>query len=149
MITGLSHVTIYVLDQEKAKQVYTERLGFELDTDMTMDGGFRWLTVHSKTDTRLNLLLYGVGSPNLDPAMAAHVRAILEKDQGAAGVLETDDCHRTYEELRGKGIEFNSPPQQQFYGIEATFKDGCGNWFSLTQRVAMPADQVLEAGKRG
>ncbi len=75
------------------------------------------------------------------------MRAILEKDQGAAGVLETDDCQRTYEELRGKGIEFNSPPQQQFYGIEATFKDGCGNWFSLTQRAAAPAAQGADGGR--
>lgn len=149
MITRLSHATIYVLDQEKAKHVYTEQLGFELDMDMTMDGGFRWLTVHSKADPGLNLLLYGVNSPNLDAAMAAHVRAILEKDQGAAGVLETDDCQRTYEELRGKGIEFNSPPQQQFYGVEATFKDGCGNWFSLTQRAAMPAGQASDGRKQG
>src|SRR3990172_11117991 len=100
MITRLSHAMIYVLDQEKAKQVYTEKLGFELDTDMTMEGGLRWLTVHSTSDPGLNLVLYGVASPNLDPQMAAHVRAILEKDMGAAGVLETDDCQRAYEELR-------------------------------------------------
>jgi hypothetical protein len=43
-------------------------------------------------------------------------------------------CQATYDELRSKGVEFVSPPSDRFYGIEAIFKDGCGNWFSLTQR---------------
>jgi hypothetical protein len=34
---------------------------------------------------------------------------------------------------KGKGVEFVSPPQEQPYGAEAVFKDGCGNTFSLTQ----------------
>jgi hypothetical protein len=31
-------------------------------------------------------------------------------------------------------VEFPSPPEDKFYGIEAVFKDNSGNWFSLTQR---------------
>ncbi|MBL8046875.1 MAG: VOC family protein, partial [Anaerolineales bacterium] len=49
MISKLSHATIYVLDQDKALKFYTEVLGFEVRTDFTMEGGFRWLTVGSKT----------------------------------------------------------------------------------------------------
>ncbi|MGE5141039.1 MAG: VOC family protein [Rudaea sp.] len=49
------------------------------------------------------------------------------------GVLETDDVQKTYEELESKGIEFPKPPTKEFYGIEAVFRDGCGNWFSLTE----------------
>ena len=51
----------------------------------------------------------------------------------ADGPLETADIQKTYEELKAKGVEFTSPPKEQFYGIEATFKDAAGNWFSLTQ----------------
>ena len=50
------------------------------------------------------------------------------------GVLETDDCRGTYEELRAKGVEFRGPPEERFYGIEALMKDNSGNWFSLVQR---------------
>jgi hypothetical protein len=50
------------------------------------------------------------------------------------GVFETEDCKATYEELKARGVEFKSPPQEQFYGIEALFKDGLGNWYSMTQR---------------
>jgi hypothetical protein len=36
-------------------------------------------------------------------------------------------------ELKGKGVEFSSPPKEQFYGIEAIMKDNSGNWFSMTE----------------
>jgi hypothetical protein len=42
---------------------------------------------------------------------------------------------RTYHDLKAKGIEFTKEPTEEFYGIEAVFKDGCGSWFSLTQRT--------------
>ena len=51
-----------------------------------------------------------------------------------AGVFETDDCQKTYDELVAKGVEFTQPPTEQFYGIEAMGKDNSGNWFSLVQR---------------
>jgi predicted enzyme related to lactoylglutathione lyase len=44
-----------------------------------------------------------------------------------------DDCRATYEELKQKGVEFMSPPQERPYGIEALMKDNSGNWFSMTQ----------------
>jgi predicted enzyme related to lactoylglutathione lyase len=49
------------------------------------------------------------------------------------GVFNTDDCQATYDELKGRGVEFLSPPTDRFYGIEALFKDNSGNWVSLTQ----------------
>ena len=136
MISRLSHATIYVLDQDKAKQVYTEKLGFEVDMDIKMDGGFRWLTVRAKDQPDLRIVLYGVQpGGNLSDDTVAHLRALLAEHQLGAGVFETSDCQKTYDELTAKGIEFLSPPQKQFYGIEAIFRDGCGNWFSLTQRT--------------
>jgi catechol 2,3-dioxygenase-like lactoylglutathione lyase family enzyme len=52
MITHQSHTSVYVLDQDSAKAFYTEKLGFELRIDFTMEedfegagAGFRWLTV--------------------------------------------------------------------------------------------------------
>ncbi len=40
---------------------------------------------------------------------------------------------QTYEELKQKGVEFMSPPQERPYGIEALLKDNSGNWCSMTQ----------------
>ncbi len=69
----------------------------------------------------------------MDDVTVTHLRAVLEKGVMGPGVLEADDCFKTYEELKSKGVEFISPPQERPYGVEAIFKDGCGNWFSLTQ----------------
>jgi catechol 2,3-dioxygenase-like lactoylglutathione lyase family enzyme len=134
MITKLSHVTIYVLDQKKAVEFYTGKLGFEIRTDISMDGGFRWVTVGPKDQPDVELVLYGAGGGMLDEEAASHLRAVLEQGVMGPGVFRTDDCHATYEELKAKGVEFVSPPEEQPYGIEAVFRDGCGNQFSLTQR---------------
>ncbi|MBM2847503.1 MAG: Glyoxalase/bleomycin resistance protein/dioxygenase [Anaerolineales bacterium] len=69
----------------------------------------------------------------MDEETVRHLRAVLEKGLMGAGVLETDDCRATYEAPKIKGGEFMQPPQDRPYGVEALFKDGCGNWFSLTQ----------------
>ena len=45
MISRMSHATVYVTDQEQALEFYRDKLGFKVTTDVTMDGGFRWLTV--------------------------------------------------------------------------------------------------------
>jgi catechol 2,3-dioxygenase-like lactoylglutathione lyase family enzyme len=128
-------MTIFVLDQDKAVDVYTNKLGLEVRTDMKMDGGYRWVTVGPKDQPDLELVLYAVGAGGaLDEESAGHVRALLEQGKLGAGVWATDDCRASYEEMCAKGIEFISPPQEQFYGVEAIFKDGCGNWYSLTQR---------------
>jgi catechol 2,3-dioxygenase-like lactoylglutathione lyase family enzyme len=134
MITKLSHATIYVLDQEAALRFYTEKLGFEVRTDMTM-GDFRWLTVAPKGRAEPELILYATTSHGgmMDEETVGHLRAVLEKGLMGPGVFETDDCRATYEELKSKGVEFVSPPEERPYGVEAIFKDNSGNWFSLTQ----------------
>jgi len=134
MITKLSHATIYVNDQNQALEFYTQKLGFEVRTDFPMEGGFRWLTVGSKGQPDLEIILYAVASGGMmDEAAANHLRAVLDKGLMGAGVFETNDCKATYEDLKSKGVEFIQPPQDRPYGVEALFKDGCGNWFSLTQ----------------
>ena len=45
MITKLSHVSLFVLDQDKAYDFYVNKLGFKVHTDAKMDNGYRWLTI--------------------------------------------------------------------------------------------------------
>jgi uncharacterized glyoxalase superfamily protein PhnB len=61
------------------------------------------------------------------------LKKLLKKGVLGAGAFDTADCRKTYEQLKEKGVEFQGAPQERFYGIEATFKDNSGNWFSLTQ----------------
>lgn len=132
MITRLSHATIYVKDQERAKQFYTEKLGFEVRTDATM-GDFRWLTVGPKAQPDLEIVLFKPGAPMYDADTTGRILELLDRGAMGAGAFETEDCRTTYEELKARGVEFLSPPKERPYGMEATFRDDSGNWFSLTQ----------------
>ena len=70
----------------------------------------------------------------MDKETSDALRALIRKGKLGAGVFETADCKKTYEELKAKGVEFTQPPTERFYGIEALLKDDSGNWFSMTQR---------------
>jgi catechol 2,3-dioxygenase-like lactoylglutathione lyase family enzyme len=133
MIKRLSHVNVFVLDQDRAKEFYTDKLGFEVRTDISMDG-FRWLTVGPKDQPDLNILLARPAPPMFKEEDAELLRGLVAKGSMAGGVIETDDCRKTYEELKGRGVTFLQEPAERPYGVEALFRDDSGNWFSLTQR---------------
>jgi catechol 2,3-dioxygenase-like lactoylglutathione lyase family enzyme len=134
MIKRLSHVTVWVFDQDVAKTFYVDKLGMQVREDQKMGDKMRWLTVGPKEqpDMEIALLVPSAG-PMMDAETAATVRALVERGALSAGVLETDDVRRDYEDLVKKGVSFKSPPVEQFYGIEAILKDPFGNWFSFTQ----------------
>jgi catechol 2,3-dioxygenase-like lactoylglutathione lyase family enzyme len=134
MITRLTHATIWVLDQDEALAFYTDKLGFEVRTDQTMDD-FRWLTVGPPGQPDLELILIVPGPPMMPPEAAEQIKALIGKGAMGTGVFGTDDCRGTYAELSERGVEFLQEPAERFYGIEATFRDNSGNWFSLTQRT--------------
>ena len=133
MVQRLSHTTFYVLDQDAARDFYVNKLGFEVRMDAKMDNGFRWLTVSPKGQPDLQIILMKVDGPNMQPEMAKVLKDLLLSGKFGAGVLQTSDCRKTYEELMAKGVEFLSPPKEQFYGVEAILKDNSGNWFSMTE----------------
>jgi predicted enzyme related to lactoylglutathione lyase len=132
MITRYSHANIWVMDQDEALAFYTEKLGLEVRSDVTMDG-FRWLTVGAKEQPDVELILVEPGPPIVDEEAAQHIRALVTKGAMGAGLFATEDCRKTHEELSAKGVEFVQEPAERPYGIEAIFRDNSGNWFSLTQ----------------
>jgi catechol 2,3-dioxygenase-like lactoylglutathione lyase family enzyme len=138
MITKLSHTSIFVSDQDKAFDFYVNKLGFKVNTDATMDNGFRWLTVNPPDQPDLEVVLFPVSAVNgMEEEVNKALIFLLEKGVMGAGVLHTPDCRATYEELKAKGVVFKSEPKEQFYGIECILTDGCGNWFSMTQPKEM------------
>lgn len=132
MIRKMNHVTVFVLDQDRAKRFYTETLGFEVRNDSVLDG-FRWLTVGPAEQPDLAILLAHPAPPMFSDEDAATVRGLVAKGSLGGGVFETDDCRRTFEELSAKGVTFLQEPADRPYGVEALFRDDSGNWFSLTQ----------------
>ncbi|MEZ4235153.1 MAG: VOC family protein [Myxococcota bacterium] len=133
MIQRLSHVTIPVLDQERALAFYRDQLGFAVRTDQTM-GAFRWLTLGPKGQPDLELVLMPVGGMPVDDPHKAAMQELVEAGAFGVGVFETADVRRTYEELSAKGVTFRGPPEERPYGVECIVRDSEGNWFSLTQR---------------
>jgi catechol 2,3-dioxygenase-like lactoylglutathione lyase family enzyme len=145
MIQKMSHVTIYVLDQEQAKDFYVGKLGFEVKVDQSLPNGFRWLTVTPKGQSEPQIILMKVGSSSdfvqmkgdsaekNDTQDREAMTALLKKGKISGGAFQTADCRKTFAELTAKGVEFVSEPKDQFYGVEAVFKDPFGNWFSMTQ----------------
>lgn len=131
MIQRLSHTTLFVLDQEKAYDFYVNKLGFKVNTDVTMDGGLRWLTITAPGDPKHEIVLMEPMPPVMKVEEAEALKKLLEAGCLGAGVFETDDCWATYNELKEKGVEFKGEPKEQFYATECIMSDGVGNWFSV------------------
>jgi catechol 2,3-dioxygenase-like lactoylglutathione lyase family enzyme len=137
----MSHSAILVLDQDVAKDFYVNKLGFEVSMDQSMPNGFRWLTVSPKGQPDLQIILMKVAPSPFDvnnvqkiqPQDVEIISGLMKKGAFGAGVFQTANCRKTYEEMKAKGVEFLSPPKDQFYGVEAVFRDPFGNWFSMTQ----------------
>ena len=109
MITRLSHVSVFALDQDSAKDFYVNQLGFEVRADVSMGesfegagAGFRWLTVGPKDQPDLELILADCAMAH-DPESAAQLRTLVARGAMGAGVFATDDCRKSYEELSGRG----------------------------------------------
>ena len=133
MIKKLSHATVYVIDHDRAKDFYVNKLGFEVRDDARM-GDFRWLTVGPKTQPDLRIVLMKVASgPMMTDEQRAALQKLVEAGELGGGVLSTDDLRRDYEELKARGVEFVSPPKEEPYGFAALLKDDSGNFYSLTE----------------
>jgi catechol 2,3-dioxygenase-like lactoylglutathione lyase family enzyme len=131
MITKLSHSTVYILDQDRAKDFYVNKLGFDVRDDARM-GPFRWLTVGPKAQPDVRIILMAV-APGPTPVstslrMSAHCASSIAL---GGGVLVTDNLARDYEELKAKGVEFTEPPTKQPWGYAAVMKDDSGNYWSV------------------
>ncbi len=136
MINGISIVSVWVLDQDAAKEFYTEKLGFTVTTDVTMEGGMRWLTVRPPGNDRQELVLMDPMHSMLDAETAQQVRALVAKGALSPGVMSTSDCKADHDVLAERGVEFTQPPVDRPYGVEAVMRDDSGNWYSFTQRKA-------------
>ena len=138
MITQLSTVSLWVRDQDEARSFYADKLGFEVREDVSMPelGDFRWLTVGPAGQDVAVALMDIPGAPVFDDETAGQVNALMAK--GAAGTLflGTDDCRATYEELKGRGVEFTEEPSERPYGIDAALHDPSGNSIRIVQRPA-------------
>ena len=131
MITGLSIVTVWVLDRDSAKRFYTEQLGFTLTNDIELESGMRWLTVRPPGGGNQELLLLDPMHSMLDEESAQQVRTLIAKGALSPGVMATSDCKGDHATLADRGVEFIQEPIERYGRVDANFRDPSGNGWKL------------------
>ena len=136
MLKQLTHVQVWVHDQDEALAFYTDKLGMEVREDVTVPelGNFRWLAVGVPGQANVAITLMAIpGPPVFDDATRKQVQDLLAKGASGGLFFTTEDCRATYEELSKRGVEFTQEPTQQPYGLDAGFRDVSGNHFRMIQ----------------
>ena len=126
MIDCVGTVCVFVDNQDRAKEFYTNKLGFELRTDQPLSPGAanRWVAVAPKSAVT-EIILYKVDE-NWE-----HYKGIVGKSQ--AITLNVTNMDAVYKDLKAKSVEFVSEPDPQPWGTCATIRDSEGNHLLLVQ----------------
>jgi catechol 2,3-dioxygenase-like lactoylglutathione lyase family enzyme len=133
---SIGSAQLWVHDQDEALEFWTKKVGMEVHADATLPemGDFRWLTVGPPGQEDVSLVLLAIpGAPVIDDATGQEIRDLMAKGFAGTVFLVTDDCRASYEELRGRGVEFSEAPEERPYGIDSGFRDPSGNSIRLTQ----------------
>ncbi len=137
----IANAQLWVHDQDEALAFWTEKVGMEVRADVTLPemDDFRWLTVGPPSQEEVSITLMAIpGQPVMDAETSEQVRDLVAKGFAGTVFLTTDDCQASYEELKGRGVEFSEAPEKRPYGIDSGFRDPSGNSIRLTQ-VQLPA----------
>ena len=131
----IANAQLWVHDQDEALAFYTDKLGMEVRTDVTLpEMNFRWLTVGPAGQPDIAIVLMLIpGPPVMDAETAEQTRNLMAKGFAGTIFLTTEDCHASYEELKARGVEFVEQPEERPYGIDSSFRDPSGNSIRLTQ----------------
>jgi catechol 2,3-dioxygenase-like lactoylglutathione lyase family enzyme len=112
-------VSVPVSDQDRAKAFYADTLGFEVVSDHPMGEGMRWVQLRPPNSaTSITLVSW------FDAMPPGSLKGT---------VLATDDINATYQQLEGRGLRWNGPVEEQFWGSFATFDDPDGNGWVVAQ----------------
>ncbi|MBB6696050.1 VOC family protein [Cohnella xylanilytica] len=121
--------SIFVQDQDKALEFYSEKLGFVKKEDVPV-GKFRWITVVSPDEQDgIELLL----EPNDHPAAKEYQRKIFA-DGIPATMFGVADIQQEYKRLADNGVKFTMKPTQMGQLTIAVFDDTCGNLIQIVQK---------------
>ena len=118
--------SVFVDDQARAENFYTDVLGFEVKHDVSL-GEYRWLTVVSPEDPEgTELLLEPAGHPAVGP-----YRDALVADGLPCAQLTVDDVHAEHQRLTALGVRFTQEPVAMGPITTAVLDDTCGNLIQI------------------
>ena len=127
MINRVGTVSVFVGDQDRAKDFYTTILGLELRTDAPLYPGAeaRWIAV-APEGAETEIILY------LPDENWAHYKQVVGKAQSIT--LDVTDLPAVYADLKAKGVHFIQEPDVQPWGTFATLQDSEGNLILLVEQ---------------
>ncbi len=120
--------SVFVDDQKKALDFYTNVLGFQKKTDIDL-GSASWLTVVSPEQPDGTELLL---EPSGHPAVKPYKNALVEDGIPAAS-FAVGDVHAEFDRLRSKDVRFTQEPTEMGPVTTAVFDDTCGNLIQIVQ----------------
>jgi catechol 2,3-dioxygenase-like lactoylglutathione lyase family enzyme len=130
MLKNLMYVTVYVSDQDRALEFYTEKLGLHKRIDYPGGDG-RFLTV-APGDESVEIILWKGTSEQAGPApVAARPGGVVP----GTIFLESEDLAKDFEVFRSRGVTFvQDAPTPYPFGVLLTAIDPDGNRVELRQR---------------
>ncbi len=124
---------IPVLDQEKALQFYTEKLGFVKKFDVPLSENNRWLTIVSQEEPDGVEILLEPSPLHFEPAKT-YQHALF-----SAGIPYTqfnvDNLDAEFKRLSELNVNFSMPPTAMGTVKIAVFDDTCGNNIQLVEML--------------
>ena len=121
-ISRVSHITVYVEDQDQALAWYTEKLGFEIVMDNNdVVPNLRWLTVCPAGNQATQFVLALAHSHDDKSRIGNNLMT----------VLSSDDCEADLNQLEQAGVEIVDPPSEVPWGISGIIRDLYGNPYNL------------------
>jgi len=123
MLDRIVYASVFVSDQDRALDFYTNFLGFEKRADNPAPGGPRFLTVAVEGQD-FQLVLWP-GTPGQAQPVGGHIPA--------SYTIETADCRQAFEALKSRGVKFETEVLEYPWGYIAVFEDPDGNRLQLRE----------------
>lgn len=117
MLEKVAYASVFVSDQDRALDFYTNVLGFEPGFDNPTPDGQRFITVAVKGQD-FQLVLWP-GTPGQAQPTQSHI------------TLDTEDFQNAFETLKSRGVEFETGVLEYPWGYLAIFQDLDGNRLQL------------------
>ncbi|MDR1149613.1 MAG: VOC family protein [Spirochaetaceae bacterium] len=122
----LGHLTILVKEYDEAIQFY-KNLGMEVLGDNIFGEDLRWVSMAFINQMDFKIVFQKVKTEKEKQAVG------LQAGDHVLLTIETENCQKEYERLKGDGVKFLGEPETVPWGIEVMFEDLYGNLFDLVQ----------------
>jgi lactoylglutathione lyase len=123
MITKIATAAVYVEDQQKAIDFWTNQVGFEVRLERQMGPQAKWIEISPK---------------GAESRIVIYPKSMMQDwaERKPSIVFECGNVGEAYAEMRARGVEFQQEPQEMPWGPFAIFLDTESNWFGLRESTA-------------